>query len=127
MKPVAIIQARMGSSRLPGKVLMDLGGETVLARVVRRLQRCREIAKLVVATTTLPADDAIVAECERLEIACFRGSENDVLDRYYRAAQAHGAEAIVRITSDCPAIDPVLVDETIARSRTRELITAAMC
>lgn len=114
MKLVAIIQARMGSSRLPGKVLMDLGGETVLARVVHRLQGCRGVSKLVVATTTLSADDAIVTECGRLEIACFRGSENDVLDRYYGAAQAHDAEAIVRITADCPAIDSALVDETIA-------------
>ena len=113
MSTVAIIQARMGSSRLPGKVLMDLDGGTVLARVVRRLGRCRQISKLVVATTGEAGDAAIVAECERLQISCFRGPEQDVLDRYYRAAHANGAETVIRVTSDCPLIDPELVDETI--------------
>jgi spore coat polysaccharide biosynthesis protein SpsF len=113
VKPVAIIQARMGSNRLPGKVLMDLGGETVLGRVIQRLRRSREIANIVVATTTSPADDAIVAESERLQVSCFRGSEHDVLDRYYQAARAHSADSVVRVTSDCPVIDPQLVDETI--------------
>jgi len=113
MNIVAIIQARMGSSRLPGKVSMDLGGETVLGRVVRRLQRSRHISKIVVATTTVPADEVIVAECDRLEVLCFRGSEHDVLDRYYQAARANAADAVVRITSDCPLIDPELVDETV--------------
>jgi len=113
MNIVAIIQARMGSSRLPGKVLMDLGGETVLGRVVRRLQRSRHISKIVVATTTVPADEVIVAECDRLEVLCFRGSEHDVLDRYYQAARANAADAVVRVTSDCPLIDPELVDETV--------------
>jgi len=113
MNIVAIIQARMGSSRLPGKVLMDLGGETVLGRVVRRLQRSRHISKIVVATTTVPADEVMVAECDRLEVLCFRGSEQDVLDRYYQAARANAADAVVRVTSDCPLIDPELVDETV--------------
>jgi spore coat polysaccharide biosynthesis protein SpsF (cytidylyltransferase family) len=113
MNTVAIIQARMGSSRLPGKVLMDLEGGTVLARVVRRLGRSRKISKVVVATTCEAADVAIVAECERLQISCFRGPEQDVLDRYYRAAHANAAETVVRVTSDCPLIDPELVDETI--------------
>ena len=113
MNIVAIIQARMGSSRLPGKVSMDLGGETVLGRVVRRLQRSRHISKIVVATTTVPADEVIVAECDRLEVLCFRGSEHDVLDRYYQAARANAADALVRVTSDCPLIDPELVDETV--------------
>lgn len=113
MNIVAIIQARMGSSRLPGKVLKDLGGETVLARVVRRLQRSRQIARIIVATTTAPGDEVIVAECDRLEVLCFRGSEHDVLDRYYQAARANAADAVVRITSDCPLIDPELVDETV--------------
>ena len=113
MNIVAIIQARMGSSRLPGKVLKDLGGETVLARVVRRLQRSRQIARIIVATTTAPGDEVIVAECDRLEVLCFRGSEHDVLDRYYQAARANAADAVVRVTSDCPLIDPELVDETV--------------
>jgi spore coat polysaccharide biosynthesis protein SpsF len=113
MKIVAIIQARMGSTRLPGKVLMDLGGKTVLARVVSRLQRARRVDEIVVATTDSVADDAIVRECHQLKVEYFRGSENDVLDRYYRVAHMCAAEAVVRITSDCPVIDPQLVDETI--------------
>ncbi|MBZ5705059.1 MAG: glycosyltransferase family protein [Acidobacteriia bacterium] len=113
MKIVAIVQARMGSTRLRGKVLLDLGGETVLARVVKRLSRAALVNEVVVATTEDAADDAIVRECERLGVTCFRGSEDDVLDRYHRAARACGAEAIVRITSDCPLIDPELVDDTI--------------
>ncbi len=113
MKIVAIIQARMGSTRLPGKVLMDLGGETVLARVVRRLRRAALIEEIVVATTSLTADHAIVRECEQLSVRVFRGEENDVLDRYYQAAQYIGAEGIVRITSDCPLIDPEITDNTI--------------
>jgi spore coat polysaccharide biosynthesis protein SpsF len=113
VKVVAIIQARMGSTRLPGKVLMDLGGETVLARVVKRVRRAKLVDAVVVASTDAATDDAIVRACGDLEVACFRGSENDVLDRYYRAALEHCAEAVVRITSDCPLIDPGLVDETI--------------
>jgi len=113
MKIVAIIQARMGSTRLPGKVLMDLGGETVLARVLGRLQRAIMIDEIVVATIDSAADDAIIRECQRLEVSCFRGSEDDVLDRYYQAARMFAAEVVVRITSDCPVIDPDLVDETI--------------
>ncbi len=114
MNTVAIIQARMGSSRLPGKVLKDLGGETVLGRVVRRLRGSRQISNIVVATTTEAADKVIVAECDRLKVLCFRGSEQDVLDRYYQAARANAAEAVVRVTSDCPLIDAKLVDETVA-------------
>lgn len=113
MKITAIIQARMGSTRLPGKVLLDLGGETVLARVVSRLRRAARVDEIGVATTNSVADDAIVRECSRLKISFFRGSENDVLDRYYQAARACATETVVRITSDCPVIDPEIVDETI--------------
>jgi len=116
MRVVGIIQARMGSTRLPGKVLKDLGGETVLARVVNRVRRAALVDEVVVATSILPADDAIAVECEALKVACFRGDELDVLDRYYRAAQEFAADVIVRITSDCPLIDPELIDATI-RSR----------
>ena len=113
MKTVAVIQARMGSTRLPHKVLMDLGGETVLARVIRRLSRSRMVSELIVATSDSPGDDAIVRECERLGVSCFRGSEHDVLDRYYQAARAAVAESVARITSDCPLIDAELVDDTV--------------
>jgi spore coat polysaccharide biosynthesis protein SpsF len=113
LNTVAIIQARMGSTRLPGKVLLDLGGATVLARVVRRLQRSQQINQIVVATTTAPADEVIVSECDRLQVPSFRGSQADVLDRYYQAARLYSAGTVVRVTSDCPLIDPTLVDETI--------------
>jgi len=113
MKIVAIIQARLGSTRLPGKVLMDLGGRTVLARVVGRVRQATLVDEIVVATTDFPPDETIVRECHQLKVSSFRGSENDVLDRYYRAARGSGAGTVVRITSDCPVIDPQLVDETV--------------
>lgn len=114
MKVVAIIQARMGSTRLPGKVLKDLEGETVLVRVVNRLRRARLINEVLVATTDRPADDAIVKECRGLSVLVSRGDQDDVLDRYFRAAQLAKAEVVVRITSDCPLIDPEITDKTIA-------------
>jgi spore coat polysaccharide biosynthesis protein SpsF len=114
MNVVAIVQARMGSSRLPGKVLLPLAGEPVLGHVVTRLRHCRRIQQVVVATTTECADDAIDQWCRQHQVACFRGSQHDVLDRYYQAAIVHAADAIVRITSDCPAIDACVVDEVVA-------------
>ena len=114
MKVVAVVQARMGSTRLPGKVLKDLGGETVLARVVNRLRQTRLIPELLVATTDQPADDAVVQECRRCSVAVFRGDQEDVLDRYFRAAQWAKADVVVRITADCPLIDPEITDKTIA-------------
>jgi spore coat polysaccharide biosynthesis protein SpsF len=121
MKTVAIIQARMGSSRLAGKVLMDLGGETVLGRVVNRLGRCRKIDRMVVATTDMTEDDPIVQASERLSVACFRGAELDVLDRFYKAAHENAADAVVRVTSDCPLIDPEIVDDTVNAFRDRRV------
>ncbi len=115
MRIVAIIQARMGSTRLPGKVLMDLAGESALSRVVCRLRRAKLLDIMVVATSESPLDDAIVAECARLDVATHRGSQVDVLDRYYRTALAFDADAVVRITSDCPLIDHSLVDETVRK------------
>ena len=93
--------------------MLDLGGVTVLARVVERLRRARLIGELVIATTTDPADDVILRECETLGVKTFRGAEKDVLDRYYRAALHFNAEAVVRITSDCPLIDPEITDNVI--------------
>lgn len=114
MKIVAIIQARMGSTRLQGKVLKDLEGETVLARVVQRLRRTTLINEILVATTDLRADDSIVSECRKQSVPVSRGDQNDVLDRYLRAAQLIKADVVVRITSDCPLIDPEVTDKTIA-------------
>lgn len=110
---VAIVQARLNSTRLPAKVLLDLAGAPVLSRVIERLRRARKIDRIVVATTTADRDDAVVDMCARLDVGCFRGAELDVLNRYYRAAVAEQAEAVVRITSDCPLIDPEIVDEAI--------------
>jgi len=113
VKVVAVIQARMGSTRLPGKVLKDLCGDTVLARTVSRARRAVLLTDIVIATTTTLADDAIVLESQRLGCNVFRGSEQDVLDRYYCAAQESKADVVVRITSDCPLIDPEVSDRTI--------------
>lgn len=103
----------MGSTRLPGKVLMDVGGGTVLGLVVRRLRRAARVQEIVVATSFSTNDDAIAYECQRLGVACFRGPETDVLARYVGAAERFGCQLIVRITSDCPLIDPAIVDEVI--------------
>jgi spore coat polysaccharide biosynthesis protein SpsF len=113
MRVVAIIQARMGSTRLPGKVLMDIGGETMLSRVVNRVRRATRIDETVVATTLSEKDEPIISECRKLGVVCFLGSEEDVLDRYYQAALAYKAEGVVRITSDCPLIDPGLIDRVV--------------
>lgn len=110
---VAVIQARMSSARLPGKVLMPLAGKPVLEHVVRRIRDCRTITKVVVATSTDQTDDAIQAWCEKEAASHYRGSLDDVLDRYYQTARIHKADAVVRITADCPAIDPTIVDEVV--------------
>ncbi|MBN2547569.1 MAG: glycosyltransferase family protein [Anaerolineales bacterium] len=110
---VAIIQARMSSSRLPGKVLQDLGGKSMLERVVERTRRASLINAVAVATTTDPSDEAIAELCATQGYPCYRGSLQDVLDRYYQAARSFNAEVIVRITADCPVIDPQLIDRTI--------------
>lgn len=102
----------MGSARLPGKVLLDLSGRSVLARVVERLRRARAIDEVLVATTDSQRDDLIVEQCRRLRVGVFRGQEDDVLDRYHRAAQSVAADVVVRITSDCPLIDPEVSDRT---------------
>jgi spore coat polysaccharide biosynthesis protein SpsF len=113
VKVIAIIQARMGSTRLPGKVLADIHGHPMLWYVVERTRAAVSLDEIVVATTTEPADEAIVAFCTEYGVRCFRGSEHDVLDRYYYAARQNSAEAVVRITSDCPLIDARVVDQTV--------------
>jgi spore coat polysaccharide biosynthesis protein SpsF len=113
LRVVVIVQAHLGSTRLPGKALKDIGGRTMLARVARRTRRATLLAEVLVATTEKQADSAIVAECEALGVPVFRGSEEDVLDRYYQAAKASDAEAVVRITSDCPLVDPGVIDQVV--------------
>ena len=113
MNIVAIIQARMSSTRLPGKVLLPLAGKPVLEHVVKRVAHCRSISGIVVATSLDPRDDLIHEWCLSNAVSCYRGSLDDVLDRYYRAAVLHCADAVVRITADCPVIDPTIVDKVV--------------
>lgn len=117
---VAIVQARLGSTRLPGKVLLDLAGKPMLVRCVERIQRAKEIDDVVIATTINPADDKIISLCQEYGWDFFRGNENDVLDRYYRTALEYNAKTIVRITSDCPLIEPTIVDQLIEKFSTLE-------
>ncbi|MFI9589565.1 cytidylyltransferase domain-containing protein [Nonomuraea sp. NPDC052265] len=111
MRIVGIIQARMGSTRLPGKVLRDLGGRSVLGWVVRAARESGALDDLVVATTTQAADDAVAAECDRLGVACHRGPVDDVLTRFMEALAGRGAEAVMRFTADCPLLDPAVIRE----------------
>ncbi len=113
MNTVAIVQARMISSRLPGKVLLDAGGKPLLLHTVERLKRAGMLSQVVVATTTDPTDDAVIDFCKQHKFECFRGSLHDVLDRFYQAARLYEADIVVRITADCPLIDPAVVDLTI--------------
>lgn len=106
MRTVAFVQARTGSTRLPGKVLRDIGGRPMLARVVDRAKQCTGVDDVVVVTSIDPGDDALVPLCGALGVPLFRGSELDVLERYTLAARAHSADVCVRITSDCPLLDP---------------------
>lgn len=114
MHTVAIIQARMGSSRLPGKVLLEIAGQPMLAHVIERTCRAKTIDDVIVATTTDPADAPIEAMCRERGYQVYRGSMFDVLDRFYGAASQAGAQRIVRITADCPVIDPAVIDQVVA-------------
>ena len=113
MNVVAIIQARMSSSRLPGKVLMPLANKPVLGHIVERLSYCKMIDKIVIATSNDTSDDLVSDYCKNKNIDFYRGSLDDVLDRYYQVGKIHHADPIVRITGDCPVIDPVVVDAVI--------------
>lgn len=113
MNTIAIIQARLGSSRLPGKVLLDIAGKPMLSRVVSRLRRSALLDGLVVATTVDALDEPLVEFCRDNGYVCLRGSQFDVLDRYYQAAREMQATNVVRITADCPLIDPGLVDQVV--------------
>jgi spore coat polysaccharide biosynthesis protein SpsF len=115
VRTVIISQARMGSTRLPGKVLHRAAGKPLLQHHLERLRRARNADETWVATTTLSVDEPIVDLCCRLGVPVFRGSESDVLARYHGAAQTAGAERIVRVTSDCPLIDPGVVDAVVTR------------
>lgn len=121
MDTIAIVQARMGSSRLPGKVLEVFAGKTALEHCVERTRACAAIDDVVIATTVEPRDDVLVDLCRAKGWRWSRGSEHDVLDRYYQAACALAPRHVVRITSDCPLTDPVVLDGLIARYRDDDL------
>lgn len=110
MKVTAIIQARMGSSRLPGKVMFNLLGQSVLGHVITRVKQSNKIDDVVVATTLSKADRCLALEASTYKVKIFRGSEKHVLERFYQAARLNEAEGIVRITADCPLIDPGIID-----------------
>ncbi|ATG91330.1 cytidylyltransferase domain-containing protein [Methylomonas koyamae] len=110
---LAILQARMSSSRLPGKVLLPVLGEPMLLRQIERLRKVRNIDRLLVATSAETADDEIENLCKQHAIDCFRGNLNDVLDRFYQAAVSHHPDHVVRLTADCPLADPGLIDQVI--------------
>ncbi len=113
MKIISIIQARLGSTRLPGKVLKPILSRPMLSYMLERVKAAKRIDALMIATTENKSDQPIVEFCRSEKIKCFRGSENDVLDRYYQAARSVQAEIIVRLTADCPLIDPAVVDEIV--------------
>lgn len=108
-----VIQARVGSSRLPGKVMMPILGQSLLHRMVERLRFVKRPIKLVIATSVNAADDIIEQEAARIAIPCFRGSENNLLERHYLAAVKYNADVVLKIPSDCPLIDPQAVDHIL--------------
>lgn len=109
-KVVASIEARMGSSRLPGKVLADIGGVPALTRLIRRLRQCRALDEFVLATTTSPKDDELVHWAQSNDVPVFRGSEEDVLARVVGAHQMMDSDIVVEVTGDCPLLDPTVID-----------------
>lgn len=113
-KILCIIQARTGSTRLPRKVLLKVAKKTILEHVVARVKKAKKINKIIIATTDKKEDNIIERLCDKIGINCFRGSEDDVLDRYYQCSVRYPKyTAILRITSDCPFIDPVIIDKVI--------------
>ena len=112
-KTLAFIQARMGSSRLPGKVMKTIKGKPIIELLLKRLSKSELIDEIIVATSSLNENDVLVTYVHKLGFKTYRGSEEDVLDRFYKAACHYKGDTIVRITADCPLVDPSLVDELI--------------
>ena len=113
MNVIAFVQARMSSKRLPNKVLLPLMGKTVLEHIYERLGYCKTLSKIVIATSYDDTDKTIIDLCKKNKMSYYQGNLNDVLDRYYKAAVSFNADVIVRITGDCPVIDPKIVDEVV--------------
>lgn len=113
MRLLVVVQARTGSTRLPGKVLLPLAGRPLLARVVERVRCAQMPLELTVATTTESSDDPVVELCRGIDVRCHRGHPTDLLDRHYRAGLEAGADAVAKIPSDCPLIDPAAIDRVL--------------
>ena len=126
MKTVAIAMARMGSTRVPGKVMRDLGGKPVLRWTIDAI-KASMVDEVVLATSTLPADDVIEAYCKEHKIECFRGSEADVLDRYYQCAKQYHADIVLRFTCDCPFLDPNVINEVVKLREMTDASYASNC
>jgi spore coat polysaccharide biosynthesis protein SpsF len=122
---VAIIQGRMSSSRLPGKILMDIGGEPMLIRVVSRVRRAHAVDQVVVATTDDPSDDPVETLCHSRGIPVYRGNLYDVLDRFYQASVLYQANTVIRVTADCPLIDPGEIDHVVQAFNEQDVDFAA--
>lgn len=114
MKTIVIIQARMGSSRLPGKILMPLGSTDNLTYVTERCKKIDGVSKVLVATSSLSQDDAVEKWCENHQISCYRGSEEDVLDRFIQAAKLYEPDYVIRVTADCPFVDYEMASDMVA-------------
>ncbi|AJD92136.1 acylneuraminate cytidylyltransferase [Jeotgalibacillus malaysiensis] len=127
MKTAVIIQARMGSTRLSGKVMKELKGASVLSHVITRVRQAALVDEVIIATTTLDRDDVIEEEAKKNNALVFRGSEHDVLSRYYLAAKEYQIDIIVRVTSDCPVIDPHVIDDLVSQFEkgSNEVVTNA--
>lgn len=113
MRTVALIQARMSSNRLPGKVLQDIAGRPMLLQVIHRAKQAKSVDIIAVITSNHEDDDAIEMLCKENGILCFRGSLDDVLDRYYQAAIYFQADIVIRLTGDCPLLDPKIIDKVV--------------
>lgn len=113
MNKVAIIQARMSSSRLPGKVLREVDGKPLIEYQIQRVKKAMLIDQIVIATSLSKTDDEIANFCDKVRLECFRGSENDVLDRYYQCAIQYGADVVIRLCADNPLVDPHTIDRII--------------
>ena len=113
MSVLCILQARVSSTRLPGKVLKPILGEPMLARQIERIARAERVDALTVATSDQASDDGVAGLCERLGVDCYRGSLDDVLDRFYQAARRSGPSHVMRLTGDCPLTDPAILDALV--------------
>ncbi|MBW4889285.1 glycosyltransferase family protein [Mucilaginibacter sp. HMF5004] len=112
-KVVIVVQARMSSTRLPGKVLLPILGETLLKRMIERLQMIKHEATIVIATSDSEQDDILQTEADKIGVPCFRGSLDNCLDRHYQAGLKYGADVVIKIPSDCPLIDPRIIDDVL--------------